>query len=405
MSLFLPYGMNAELNRRDSPFGAAIADLAKARQFGKDPESLQKLGKIAARAEPPPRERAETIGKMLMSGMLRAGAGPNGNAALQKRAQERGRFPIRSDNPEQARLGRQVGAALTKLRGHTGHPAAPWMDKVAVRGVGSRVRALKAANDRNLPMLPGVQGPMIDENALQILNALPDNRVRQGVLNAVMLRPPQNPNDAYRWMQTITALRQQITEMCEEMGLDATALTDLLDRRVEFYDPMAQTRPATGAPRGSNVGPHPDDDQGEWPRWPSELEPPATPLQPGRHPDTGRFEEPFAGADRTDSNPDFDQKLAKFFDYAKRGVDITKGEAGSRKQLEQYGEVVVKAELPNPLQNQVLLLNGARSQVGRTSKTWAKIKREPTYGAIVRRIAQHPHLTRAMKGAALALIQ
>jgi len=32
MSLFLPYGMNAELNRRDSPFGAAIADVAKALQ-------------------------------------------------------------------------------------------------------------------------------------------------------------------------------------------------------------------------------------------------------------------------------------------------------------------------------------------------------------------------------------
>jgi hypothetical protein len=93
---FAPNGLTSALQRTDTPFGAAAADFAKDARARVD--GISKLEKIAAQAEPPPRERAETIGKMLMSGMLKVGAGPNGNAALQKRAATR-RFPAMHDEP------------------------------------------------------------------------------------------------------------------------------------------------------------------------------------------------------------------------------------------------------------------------------------------------------------------
>lgn len=401
MSLLLPYGLNAALKRRDPPFGAVAGDPAKAGDYAK-------LERIVQRAEPAARAKAETVGKMIMSGALRAGAGPNGNAALAKRAQER-RYPIMHDDPEKARLNKAVGAALAGLRGHSGHPSMGWLAKGAGSpGVGAGVRALKAANDRNLPNLPGVQGPMIDENALEILNSLPDARVRNGVINAVMMRPPANPNDGYRWMQSIVELREQINEMCKEMGLDPTALTDLLDRRVAFYDPTVQTQPATAAPRGSNLGSDPDDPGA----WPAELAPPAEPIDPDgpQHRDRrggylpGFQHDDFAGATRTDLNPDFaaEEKLAKFWDHAKRGVDIRKGEAGSRDQLERYGVVVVKSEIDGALGKQILAMHDARKRAG--PRAWAKVMREPHYTAVLESIATHPRLTRAMKGACVALI-
>lgn len=365
MSLLLPYGLNAALKRTDPPFGAA-ADLTKAAA------DLRKLETIAKKAEPSARERAEAVGKMLMSGALRAGAGANGNAALTKRAQER-RYPIMHDDPTKAQLNKQIGAALAGLRGNRGHPS---MGRIGTGspGVGAHVRTLKAANDRNMPNLPGVQGPMIDDNAVAILNALPDARVRNGAINAVMMRPPANPNDGYRWVQSIVELREQINEMCREMGLDPTALTDLLDRRVEFYDPMAQTGPATAAPSNSN------------------LDPPV-PIDPG----------PFAGSTRTDLNPDFavDEKLAKFWDHAKRGVDIRKGPM-ALKEYEQYGVVVVKSEIGGALQKQILQMHETRNRVGPAA--WKNVCREPYYEAILKAIHDHKGLTRAMKGAALALI-
>jgi len=113
---------------------------------------------------------------------------------------------------------------------------------------------------------------------------------------------------------------------------------------------------------------------------------------------------PFAGAERTDLNPDFgaEEKLAKFWDCAKRGVDIRKGPMG-RREHEQYGLVVVKSELEGALQKQILLMHAAKRRVGPAA--WAKaIKGDPGYFRVLRRIHDDPRLTRAMKGACMALI-
>ena len=399
MTLMMPYGMNSALNDFRSPFGEAAANFVKQARAGAD--SYAKLERIAKRGELDPHQKAQMIGKAIMSGQLRAGVGPNGGMALEKRAQQRGRFPITSDDPQRARLGRQVGEALTKLSGLPGHPAmAPYVAKIGMPGVGARVRALKAANDansmpavssRNLPMLPGTQGLTISEAAIEVLNSLPDNRVRQSAINALTLRPPASNNDAYRWVQTIVALREQINEMCEQMGLDATALTDLLDRKVEFYDFGSQTSPETNSSPRANVGPTTED----FDEWRDRAEPPATEVDVG----------PFAGSDRSDSNPDFrEEKLAKFWDYAKQGRDVTKGRPDTRKQLEQYARVILQAEIGGVLQKEIQLLHATRERLGRGSKAWAKMTREPGYAQVVEKIVKHPHLTRAMRGACAALI-
>ena len=396
MTLMMPYGMNSALNDFRSPFGEAAANFVKQARAGAD--SYAKLERIAKRGELDPHQKAQMIGKAIMSGQLRAGVGPNGGMALEKRAQQRGRFPITSDDPQRARLGRQVGEALTKLSGLPGHPAmAPYVAKIGMPGVGARVRALKAANDansmpavssRNLPMLPGTQGLTISEAAIEVLNSLPDNRVRQSAINALTLRPPASNNDAYRWVQTIVALREQINEMCEQMGLDATALTDLLDRKVEFYDPMVQSAPETNPSPRASVGPTTED----FDEWRDRAEPPATEVDVG----------PFAGSDRSDSNPDF--KLAKFYDAVTgRGAPLTRGEDASLQQLEKYGEIVVKAELGGALKSQILMLNATRKRLGRGT-AWRKVMEEPTYAGIVRAVVRSKNLTRSMKGAALALI-
>jgi hypothetical protein len=400
MTLFIPYGLNSSLKDTRSAWGPDAAALAKSRQFG---ELDKRLEKIAKRGELEPHQKAATIGKMLMSGQLRVGAGANGGATLHKRAAERNHFPIRHDDNDRARFNQRFSAALAKLPGHAGAPQMDWLSKMPVTsGVGAGVRKQVAANNSNLlPLnMPGTQGPQIDENALEILAALPDGRVRQGVINAVMLRPPQNPNDAYRWVQTIVALRDQINEMCEGMGLDPTALTDLLDRRVEFYDPMVQTKPATNPARERGVGNDPDHPE----EWPTELVPPAEPVDL-REPD-GRFRSSsFAGADRTDSNPDFrEEKLAKFFDAVRdgRAVAFTRGEDGSLAQLRRFGEIVVKSELEGALQKQVLQMSAARKRIG--AAAWQKVMKEPAYAGLVRAIVRAPTLSRSMKGAALSLL-
>lgn len=381
MSLFLPYGMNSALNDTRSPFGQAAADYVKAARAG-----FNKLEAIAKRAEPDGHAKAEAVGKLLMSGGLRAGAGANGNVNLRKRAQQPHHFPIEHDDRDRARFNQRFADALAKLPGHAGAPQMTWLSKVAVTsGIGAGVRKQVAANNSNLlPLnMPGQQGPTINEKALEVMNLLPDGRIRQGILTAVMTKPPQNPNDAYRWVQTIVALREQINEMCEQMGLDATALTDLLDRKVEFYDPMVQSAPET------NSSPRANEDFDEWR---DRAEPPAEDDQPG----------PFAGSDRSDSNPDF--KLAKFYDAVTgRGAPLTRGEDASLQQLEKYGEIVVKAELGGALKSQILMLNATRRRLGRGT-AWRKVMEEPTYQGVVRAIVKHPQLTRAMKGAALALI-
>lgn len=168
--------MNSSLKDTRSAFGEAAADYVKAARASAD--SYAKLEKIVKAAEPGPREKANAVGRMIMSGQLRAGVGYNGGAAIEKRAQVPGRFPVTSDDPQRARLGRQVGEALAKLRGKIGHPAmAPYVAKIGMPGVGKRVRALKAANDLtfgpgtrgDLPMLPGTQGMTISENAIDIV--------------------------------------------------------------------------------------------------------------------------------------------------------------------------------------------------------------------------------------------
>jgi hypothetical protein len=111
-----------------------------------------------------------------------------------------------------------------------------------------------------------------------------------------------------------------------------------------------------------------------------------------------------AGADRTELNPDFaDQKLAKFWDYARCGVDIRKGEAGSREQLEQYGRVVGQVrDRRSAAEDNLGSSRGARKRV--SPSTWANATREPEFKAVLKAINDHRCLTRAMKGACMALI-
>jgi hypothetical protein len=385
--MILPDGLNSALNDRRNPFGEAAAALSESAR------NVARLEKIAKAAELDPRAKAAAVGNMLMGGTLRVGSGPNGNAELVKRAQAPGHFPITSDSPHRRFFQSRVNSALAKMRGNPGHPKMPdFFTKAApyTFGVGRNVRAVKAASDRNLPMLPGSSGVGLDEDALEILNALPDGRVRQDVIGTIFSRPPQNPNDAYRWIQSIVSLRQQISEMCAGMGLDPKALTNLLDRKVDFYDPMTQSGPATPPPRGYNVSPYPDSPQ----KWPGEVKPPVDPIDPGD----------FAGADTTDLNPDFgsEEKLAKFWDSAKRGVDIRKGPM-QRQEYEQYGLAVVKSELEGALQKQILLMHATKKRVGATA--WARnMKGDPGYDRILRSVAHNRSLTRAMKGACIALI-
>jgi len=190
------------------------------------------------------------------------------------------------------------------------------------------------------------------------------------------------------------------------MGLDPTALTDLLDRRVEFYDPLTQSKPATNPPATSNVGPTIED----FTDWRGRAGPPAEPIDPdgaqlrdrqgGYLP--GFQHDDFAGATRTDLNPDFgtEEKLAKFYDYAKKGIDIRKTPM-DRREYERYGLVVVKAEIDGPLQEVILKAHAIKS---RNPAAWAKFKRDPDFGVLLREINNNPNLSRAMKGAAVALI-
>jgi hypothetical protein len=122
----------------------------------------------------------------------------------------------------------------------------------------------------------------------------------------------------------------------------------------------------------------------------------------GKSPTGGR-RYPFAGADRTDTNPDFvEEKLAKFWDSAKRGVDIRKGPM-QRAEYEQYGLAVKKSDLEGAVQKLILHMHEAKKRLG--SAAWPTfIKGNRHYDAILRSVAEHPHLTRAMRGACVALI-
>ncbi|MGA8610361.1 MAG: hypothetical protein WB760_01335 [Xanthobacteraceae bacterium] len=121
--MFLPNRLNEAL--MPMPLTAYEQHMAKAAR------DFQKLQKVAEASDPTPRERSETIRKLLQSGMLRPGSG-----YLNKRAQER-RFPIEHDDLEKARLNKQFGAALAKQPGHAFHPSMSGaISKIASSGVG-----------------------------------------------------------------------------------------------------------------------------------------------------------------------------------------------------------------------------------------------------------------------------
>jgi hypothetical protein len=79
--------------------------------------------------------------------------------------------------------------------------------------------------------------------------------------------------------------------------------------------------------------------------------------------------------------------VAKFWDSAKRGVDIRKGPM-QRQEYEQYGLAVVKSELEGALQKQILLMHATKKRVGATA--WAKnMKGDPGYDRILRSVVHN----------------
>ena len=337
------------------------------RHMAKASADFRKLQKVAEASDPTPKERAETIGKVLQSGMLRAGTG-----YLSKRAQER-RFPIMHDDEEKHRLNVTVGNALAQQPGHSFHPGMTMSDalsKIASPGVGSGVRKMVQENNQNLPplnsRLPGQQGPTISEDTLEVMNSLPDARLRNGVVNALLARPPANPNDAYRWAQSIVSIASQVRTCCDEMGLDAGALLDALSRRMDFFDPLVgQSSPARFSSPRSSVSPNI-----ESPSTFFDVEPPVEPMS---------VDPQFSGADSTDTNPDFrEQKLAKFYNGLQRGVNVVKT-ASDRKLLEDYARVILQTEFDNAsgLRKLIEQLHKTRSRV--SAAEWRTVQRQPHF--------------------------
>jgi hypothetical protein len=360
------------------------------RHMQKAARDFQKLQKVAAASDPTPRERAETIGKVLQSGMLRPGSG-----YLQKRAKER-RFPIEHDDEEKHRLNVAVGGALAKQPGHSFRPGmSRALAKIASPGVGVGVRKMVAENNANLlPLnsrLPGQQGPTISEDVLEIYNTLPDGRLRQGVLNALIGgRPPASPNDQYRWAQSIVETAKQVRQMCDDMGLDASALLDALSRRLDFFDPMVSSRPSRPTPRADSISPNIDEPEA----WMSDTIPPEEPMAV----------DDFAGSDRTDTNPDFSNKsvLAKFYKVGRSfGQDICKTPT-QREMLEDHAKVVLKSDFPSGLRSQILELHAARNRTPHAE--WAKVQRTPIYRGIVKAIGSMNGLSDQLRGACMSLI-
>jgi hypothetical protein len=355
------------------------------RHMQKAAADFRKLQKVAEASDPNPRERAEVIGKVLQSGMLRPGSG-----YLNKRAKER-RFPIEHDDPDKARFNKQFGAALAKQPGHSFHPS---MSGTLSSGVGVGVRALKAANDQNLlPLnsrLPGQQGPTISEDAIEVMNTLPDARVRQGAINVLLSRPPLSPNDRYQYALSIVSIASQVRQMCTDMGLDASALLDALSRRLDFFDPMVQSHPSRPTPPAASISPNIDDPASFF-----DVEPPETPTE---------VDPRFAGTDGTGINPDFSNKsvLAKFYKVGREtGQDICKTPT-QREMLEDHAKIVLKCDFPSELRSQILQLHAARNRTPHAE--WAKVQRTPTYQAIVKAIGSMNGLSDQLRGACMSLV-
>jgi hypothetical protein len=355
-------------------------------------KDFRKLQKVAEASDPTPKQRSETIGKLLQSGMLRPGSG-----YLNKRAQER-RFPIEHDDPEKASLNKQVGVALARQPGHAFYPGMAISDslsKIASSGVGSAARKMVDENNANLlPLnaryLPGQEGPSISEGAIEVMNSLPDARVRQGVVNVLLSRPPLSNNDRYVWLQSIITLREQINEMTAAIGLDPSALIDTLDRRAEFFfDPMVQDRPSRPTSPASSVSPNIDDPASFF-----DVPAPEEPMAVNPN---------FAGSDRTDLQPDFRNKsvLAKFYKGLKTGQDICKTPS-QREMLEDHAKVVLKCDFPSGLRNQIMSLHAARNRTPHAE--WLKVQRTPIYKSIVNAIANMKGLSDQLRGACISLI-
>jgi hypothetical protein len=108
-------------------------------------------------------------------------------------------------------------------------------------------------------------------------------------------------------------------------------------------------------------------------------------------------------------SPDF--KLAKFYKYARRGVDLRKDAdaAGddsewwkSSERLLQYAETMVKASFTGASKNTLLDMAKAKKRVG--PREWRKVMAEPAYQAAVKSVMRNPELTEAMNCAILALV-
>ena len=383
--MFLPNRLNEAL--RPQPLTPYEVHMQKAAA------DFCKLQKVAEAGDPTPRERAETIGKVLQSGMLRAGTG-----YLSKRAQER-RFPIMHDDEEKHRLNVTVGNALAQQPGHSFHPGMTMSDalsKIASPGVGSGVRKMVQENNQNLlPLnarLPGTQGPTISEDTIEVMNSLPDARLRQGVINVLLARPPASPNDQYKWAQSIVGIAKQVRQMCTDMGLDATALLDALSRRLDFFDPLVgQSRPSRPTPPAESISPNINSPE----RWFDDTVPPYDPME---------VDLDFASADRTDLNPDFSNKmvLAKFYKVGREtGRDICSTPT-QREQLEDYAKILLHTDFPRDLRKQILTIHQGRNRTPQAE--WVKVQRTPIYKSIIHAITTMKGLSDQMRGACMALV-
>jgi|SRR6516165_4573360 hypothetical protein len=73
-----------------------------------------------------------------------------------------------------------------------------------------------------------------------------------------------------------------------------------------------------------------------------------------------------------------------------------------KKEYEVYGLAVVKSDIDGPLREVILRAHALKSRD--PAAAWAKFRRDPDFQTFLREIHHHPHLTGAMRGAALALI-
>lgn len=225
---------------------------------------------------------------------------------------------------------------------------------------------------------------------IEVMNSLPDTRLRQGVINALLTRPPASPSDSYKWVQSVVGIAQQVRACCDEMGLDGSALMDSLSRRLDFFDPMAQSRPSRPTPPADSISPNIDDPEA----WMSDTVPPENPMA---------VDPQFAGADRTDINPDFSNKsvLAKFYKVGREtGQDICKTPT-QREMLEDHAKIVLKCDFPSGLRSPILELHAVRNRTPHAE--WIKVQRTPLYKSIVNAIA-HMKLSDQLRGACMSLV-